>query len=500
MAAAREPASWRAHPALAGRRVVLYAPTFRGRGVGKRAARGLDAARLRAALPDGPRARPQDPPEPRPGRDRRRPAYDVVADPAGEINDLLRARPTSSSPTTRRRSSSSPCSAGRSSCSSPTWPTYERDPGLYLDYRTEMIGTQVDDTDGVIEAIATGAVRPVRLRRVHRAAARAPRGGASDRVRRALPRRRRARQRRGDTLPPRCPPPVKSPAAFRQRRRRPGPFALIREAHRGHPLPTAARPLPRPGRHPQARRGHAPRQPLVGPRPAPPDGRLRRLRDDRRPRHDPRLPALHLRGDPALEVVHRVDHRRDGVDRQRRTGSSSRSSSPRSCCRSRRRRPASSASRSGSSRSALLMLFYPDRISPYLAAHPGDRRGPVRVHAGVRAPRRGRQRLLPRPRQRRVARPAAVVVPVARAVQPRGRSTSCTSSRSTRSSRRSPRRTRSRSCSRPTGRSSTGRRRRRPACRTSGSLASLLVGEHHASWRSRRSIFKRLEPNFAKVL
>ena len=26
---------------------------------------------------------------------------------------------------------------------------YERDPGLYLDYRTEMIGTQVADTDGV---------------------------------------------------------------------------------------------------------------------------------------------------------------------------------------------------------------------------------------------------------------------------------------------------------------------------------------------------------------
>ncbi len=26
---------------------------------------------------------------------------------------------------------------------------YERDPGLYLDYRTEMIGTQVVDTDGV---------------------------------------------------------------------------------------------------------------------------------------------------------------------------------------------------------------------------------------------------------------------------------------------------------------------------------------------------------------
>jgi hypothetical protein len=34
--------------------------------------------------------------------------------------------------------------------------TYEVDPGLYLDYRTEMIGTQVVDTDGIIDAIRTG--------------------------------------------------------------------------------------------------------------------------------------------------------------------------------------------------------------------------------------------------------------------------------------------------------------------------------------------------------
>jgi CDP-glycerol glycerophosphotransferase (TagB/SpsB family) len=30
---------------------------------------------------------------------------------------------------------------------------YERDPGLYLDYRTEMIGTQVATTDEVATAI-----------------------------------------------------------------------------------------------------------------------------------------------------------------------------------------------------------------------------------------------------------------------------------------------------------------------------------------------------------
>jgi len=30
---------------------------------------------------------------------------------------------------------------------------YERDPGLYLDYRTDMIGTQVVDTEGIIETL-----------------------------------------------------------------------------------------------------------------------------------------------------------------------------------------------------------------------------------------------------------------------------------------------------------------------------------------------------------
>ena len=42
----------------------------------------------------------------------------------------------------------------------PDLEAYERDPGLYLDYRTEMIGTQVVDTDGVIEAIRDGRFDP----------------------------------------------------------------------------------------------------------------------------------------------------------------------------------------------------------------------------------------------------------------------------------------------------------------------------------------------------
>jgi CDP-ribitol ribitolphosphotransferase len=60
-----------AHPQLEGRRLVLYAPTFRGRGLAKRAAAGLDAARLRAALP-AESCSPQDPSQPDPAATSRR--------------------------------------------------------------------------------------------------------------------------------------------------------------------------------------------------------------------------------------------------------------------------------------------------------------------------------------------------------------------------------------------------------------------------------------------
>ena len=110
------------HPGLVGRRVVLYAPTFRGRGEAKRAAPGLDAARLRAALPSDhalvlkthpnldPAATPTD-------------GFDVVVDPTLDINELLRADRRPRSPTIHPRSSSSPCCAGRSSSSWATWPS-----------------------------------------------------------------------------------------------------------------------------------------------------------------------------------------------------------------------------------------------------------------------------------------------------------------------------------------------------------------------------------------
>ncbi len=87
LAAARERAL-AAHPGLAGRRVVLYAPTFRGRGVDKRPAPFLDARRLRAGLPMDYslvlKTHPNLDPATTPIE-----GFDVVADPAGDINDLL---------------------------------------------------------------------------------------------------------------------------------------------------------------------------------------------------------------------------------------------------------------------------------------------------------------------------------------------------------------------------------------------------------------------------
>ena len=86
--------------------------------------------------------------------------------------------------------------------------------------------------------------------------------------------------------------------------------------HLGHPLPPPPGPIPRPGRHEEARLGHGARQRLVDPRPAPPDGRVLDLRVGHRAPPRAGLPALHLRGAPALEVVRVRGQRRDERRRQ----------------------------------------------------------------------------------------------------------------------------------------------------------------------------------------
>lgn len=140
-----------AHPALAGRRVVVYAPTFRGRGRAKRAAPGLDGARLRAALPFDYALVLKGHPNLDPARTPVA-GFDLVLDPATDMNDVLAA---SDILVTDYSSSIFEYALLRRPIILLVGDlaAYERDPGLYLDYRTEMIGTQVTDTDGVTAAI-----------------------------------------------------------------------------------------------------------------------------------------------------------------------------------------------------------------------------------------------------------------------------------------------------------------------------------------------------------
>jgi CDP-ribitol ribitolphosphotransferase len=141
-----------AYPALRGRRVVLHAPTFRGRGRGKRAADGdLDAARLRAMLPADHVLVLKTHPNLDPASTLTA-GYDVVVDPKLEINELLTATDVL---VTDYSSSIFEWALLRRPLVLLVGDlaAYEQAPGLYLDYRTEMIGTQVVDTEGVATAI-----------------------------------------------------------------------------------------------------------------------------------------------------------------------------------------------------------------------------------------------------------------------------------------------------------------------------------------------------------
>jgi CDP-glycerol glycerophosphotransferase (TagB/SpsB family) len=144
------------HPELAGRRVVLYAPTFRGRGVAKRAAVDLDGIALRAALPADHVLVLKTHPNLDPAATSRD-GFDVVIDPATEINDLLTVADVL---ITDYSSSIFEWALLRRPLVLlvPDLAAYEADPGLYLDYRTEMIGAQVVDTASVADAVLTGQV------------------------------------------------------------------------------------------------------------------------------------------------------------------------------------------------------------------------------------------------------------------------------------------------------------------------------------------------------
>src|SRR3954468_13504051 len=141
-------------PALAGRTVVLYAPTFRGRGAAKHPAARLEAARLRAMLPPSYALVLKCHPNLN-GQSESVDGFDVVADAATPLNELF----TVADVLVTDYSSSifeyallhKPIVLLVGDLAE-----YERDPGLYVDYRTAMIGTQVTTTDDVAAAIVEG--------------------------------------------------------------------------------------------------------------------------------------------------------------------------------------------------------------------------------------------------------------------------------------------------------------------------------------------------------
>ena len=155
LGAARERVLQR-YPALRGRRVVTYAPTFRGRGRGKRPPPQLDATAVRASLGTGDALVPKS----HPNLDARlvgRNGFDVVIDHAEDMNDVLAATDVL---ITDYSSSIFEFALLRRPLIlfAPDLDEYEREPGLYVDYRTEMIGSQVVDSAGVIAALAAGHV------------------------------------------------------------------------------------------------------------------------------------------------------------------------------------------------------------------------------------------------------------------------------------------------------------------------------------------------------
>ena len=140
-----------AHPQVAGRRVVLWAPTFRGRGRDRTGAMGLDGQRLRALLPGDHvlviKTHPNIDPSVQPAA-----GFDVVARRDEDLNDWLAAADVL---VTDYSSSIFEWALLRRPLvlMVDDLEAYEADPGLYLDYRTDMIGTQVRDTDAVAAAV-----------------------------------------------------------------------------------------------------------------------------------------------------------------------------------------------------------------------------------------------------------------------------------------------------------------------------------------------------------
>jgi CDP-glycerol glycerophosphotransferase (TagB/SpsB family) len=140
-----------AYPTLAGRRVVLYAPTLRGRGRDKRSVAALDPAILRARLPHGYALVLKT----HPNVDSTgvsTDGYDVVLDARDEINDALALADVLvtdySSAIFEFALLRRPIILLLGDLAE-----YARDPGVVVDVETGLVGTQVVDTQGVIDAL-----------------------------------------------------------------------------------------------------------------------------------------------------------------------------------------------------------------------------------------------------------------------------------------------------------------------------------------------------------
>jgi CDP-glycerol glycerophosphotransferase (TagB/SpsB family) len=144
------------YPALRAGRVVLYAPTFRGRGRGKRAAPGFDAAAVRGALPPGHVLALKSHPNLDPALVAAA-GFDVVIEPSVELNQVLAATDVL---VTDYSSAIYEWALLRRPLVLLTedLEAYERDPGMYLDARTELIGERIDDPADLAPAILRATV------------------------------------------------------------------------------------------------------------------------------------------------------------------------------------------------------------------------------------------------------------------------------------------------------------------------------------------------------
>jgi len=131
--------------------VLMYAPTFRGRGVDKEPGPRLDGVALRAALPPEwalvlkPHPVVAEEPEAVAG-------FDLVITDDGDLNELMTAADVLlsdySSAVFEWAVLDRPLLLFV-----PDLESYERSPGLYLDLRTEMVGTRVQDAQDLAATI-----------------------------------------------------------------------------------------------------------------------------------------------------------------------------------------------------------------------------------------------------------------------------------------------------------------------------------------------------------